>query len=162
MIGHPIVVQPACSDDRGASSELHDGTSKFADATTGSQLSPSDGCPYNWYLTAINDNIMDMQALSVVTTEVLATLGETIKAARLRREWSIRNVAERVGASPTTISKIERGDPSVAVGTVIETARIVGIDLYGGNVRGARSANAELLSLLPQRGRGKRIANNDF
>jgi transcriptional regulator with XRE-family HTH domain len=105
---------------------------------------------------------MDMQTLSAVATEVLATLGETIKAARLRREWSVRNVAERVGVSPTTISKIERGDPSVAVGTIIETARIVGIDLYGGNVRGARSANAELLSLLPQRGRSKRIANNDF
>ncbi len=105
---------------------------------------------------------MDMQALSVIAIEVLVTLGETIKAGRLRRGWSVRNVAERVGASPTTISKIERGDPSVAVGTVIETACIVGIDLYGGNVGGARSANAELLSLLPQRGRSKRIANNDF
>ena len=103
-----------------------------------------------------------MQTLSVVSREVLATLGETIKAGRLRRGWSVRNVAERVGASPTTIGKIERGDPSVAVGSVVETARIVGVDLYGGDVRSVRAANAELLSLLPQRGRSKRIANNDF
>jgi len=143
-------------------SDAHRVAHVLADASAGSQLSLPDLCPYNSQLTVLNDSIMDMQALSVIAAEVLVTLGESIKAGRLRRGWSVRNVAERVGASPTTISKIERGDPSVAVGTVIETARIVGIDLYGGNVRAARSANAELLSLLPQRGRSKRIANNDF
>ena len=103
-----------------------------------------------------------MATVSTSAQEAILTLGASIKAARLRRGWSVRALAERVGTTPTTIGKVERGNTGVAIGTVIEAARIVGIDLYGDNAAQAKASAAELLALLPQRGRTRRVANNDF
>lgn len=105
---------------------------------------------------------MDMATVSTSAQEAIRALGVSIKAARLRRGWSVLGLAERVGTTPTTIGKIERGNTGVAIGTVIEAARIVGIDLYGGNAANARVAATEFLTLLPQRGRTRRVAQNDF
>lgn len=48
--------------------------------------------------------------------EKMATVGEQIKLARLRRNLSIAQVAERATCSPLTISRIEKGVPTVAIG----------------------------------------------
>lgn len=48
--------------------------------------------------------------------EKMATVGEQIKLARLRRNLSIAQVAERATCSPLTISRIEKGTPTVAIG----------------------------------------------
>ncbi len=50
------------------------------------------------------------------TEDVLKTLGEQIKLARLRRELSATLVAERAGISRASLWKVENGNPSVAIG----------------------------------------------
>lgn len=50
------------------------------------------------------------------TEEILRTLGEQIKLARLRRDLSSALVAERAGISRTTLWKVESGNPAVAMG----------------------------------------------
>lgn len=88
--------------------------------------------------------------------------GESIRAGRLRRGWSVESLAERVGVSAPTITKMEQGCPSVAIGTVFEAARLVGVDLYGGHQELAGKVVRNELALLPQRGRTRRRARNDF
>lgn len=46
----------------------------------------------------------------------LGKLGNDIRDARKRRRIPTRVMAERALISPTTLAKIERGDPSVAIG----------------------------------------------
>lgn len=50
------------------------------------------------------------------TEDVLKTMGEQIKLARLRRNLSVELVAERARISRASLWKVERGSPSVAIG----------------------------------------------
>ncbi len=50
------------------------------------------------------------------TENILKTMGEQIKMARLRRRLTATLVAERAGISRSTLWKVENGNPSVAVG----------------------------------------------
>lgn len=50
------------------------------------------------------------------TEEILSVMGEQIKLARLRRNLSTELVAERAGISRASLWKVEKGDPSVAMG----------------------------------------------
>ncbi|MCL1608740.1 helix-turn-helix domain-containing protein, partial [Mediterranea sp. ET5] len=43
-------------------------------------------------------------------------VGEQIKMARLRRNLSVAQVAERATCSPLTVSRIEKGVSTVAIG----------------------------------------------
>ena len=43
-------------------------------------------------------------------------VGEQIKLARLRRNLSIAQIAERATCSPLTVSRVEKGSPSVSFG----------------------------------------------
>ena len=47
----------------------------------------------------------------------LETMGEQIKMARLRRRISTELVAKRAGISRATLWSVEKGSPSVSVGT---------------------------------------------
>ena len=51
-----------------------------------------------------------------VTENMLKTLGEQIKLARLRRDLSATLVAERAGISRASLWKVESGNPAVAIG----------------------------------------------
>ncbi len=51
-----------------------------------------------------------------VTEEILETLGEQIKLARLRRNLSVELVSQRAGISRASLWKVEKGSPSVAIG----------------------------------------------
>ena len=51
------------------------------------------------------------------TQEILNQMGEQIRLARLRRHLSAELVAERAGISRMTLSKIEKGSSSVAIGS---------------------------------------------
>lgn len=50
------------------------------------------------------------------TEKILKAMGEQIKLARLRRRLSAELTAERAGISRTSLWKVEKGDPSVAMG----------------------------------------------
>ena len=51
------------------------------------------------------------------TWAILETMGEQIKMARLRRRISAELVAERAGISRATLWAVEKGSPSVSIGT---------------------------------------------
>lgn len=51
------------------------------------------------------------------TQDILEQMGEQIRLARLRRHLSAELVAERAGLSRMTLSNIEKGSPSVAIGS---------------------------------------------
>ena len=47
--------------------------------------------------------------------EKMKIVGEQIKLARLRRNLSVAQVAERATCSPLTVARIEKGTPTVAI-----------------------------------------------
>ena len=51
------------------------------------------------------------------TQEILTQMGDQIRLARLRRHLSAELVAERAGISRMTLSNIEKGSPSVSIGS---------------------------------------------
>jgi transcriptional regulator with XRE-family HTH domain len=62
--------------------------------------------------------------------EAAQLLGEQIRNARRGRRWSQNELAERAGITPGTLIKIERGEPSVRLGTAFEAASLVGVPLF--------------------------------
>lgn len=54
-------------------------------------------------------------------------MGQRLKDARLRRRFSMEIVCERSGISRPTLSKIERGDPSVTFGYYVQVLRVLGL-----------------------------------
>jgi transcriptional regulator with XRE-family HTH domain len=54
--------------------------------------------------------------LPIRVQKTLAKLGADIRDARKRRKIPVRVMAERALISPTTLTKIERGDPGTAIG----------------------------------------------
>ncbi|MBQ4548586.1 MAG: helix-turn-helix domain-containing protein [Bacteroidales bacterium] len=55
-------------------------------------------------------------------------VGEQIKLARLRRDLSITQVAERATCSPLTVSRIEKGTPTVAIGIYLRVLYALQLD----------------------------------
>ena len=58
----------------------------------------------------------------------MQTVGEQIKLARLRRNLSIAQVAERATCSPLTVSRIEKGAPTVAIGIYLRVLYALQLD----------------------------------
>ena len=103
--------------------------------------------------------------VSPLTSEALAILSAAIRAARLRRGWTVEELAERVGVSKPTMLKVERGDPSVAVGTMLEAATLVGVPLFDVDDRARERYLAHKqseLALLPAAARHRRVVDDDF
>lgn len=50
-------------------------------------------------------------------TRMLKTMGDQIRLARLRRNYTMQEMAERTQLSRSTITKIEAGDEGVAMGS---------------------------------------------
>ena len=55
-------------------------------------------------------------------------VGEQIKLARLRRNLSVARVAERATCSPLTVSRIEKGIPTVAIGIYLRVLYALQLD----------------------------------
>lgn len=62
------------------------------------------------------------------TQQILETVGEQIKLARLRRKLSGEMVAERAGIGRSTLISIEKGKPSVSIGHYISVLKVLGLD----------------------------------
>jgi transcriptional regulator with XRE-family HTH domain len=102
-------------------------------------------------------------SLSPVTQEGLRLLGANVRLGRKQRRWTVDELAERVGVSAPTIRKIERGDPTVALGTAFEAATLVGVPLFSPDVeRRALEADrvAAQLAVLPARVRRPPVDDN--
>ena len=60
--------------------------------------------------------------------EKMKVVGEQIKLARLRRDLSLAQVAERATCSPLTVSRIEKGSPTVAIGIYLRVLYALQLD----------------------------------
>jgi transcriptional regulator with XRE-family HTH domain len=97
---------------------------------------------------------MPEYALSKVTKIALKTLGEMIKAARKSQSVPQRLLAERLGISVKTVTKIEKGQAGVAIGTVFEAADILGVPLLSSDPNHLQQWHKTLLefnAILPNR-----------
>ena len=57
----------------------------------------------------------------------LASIGESLAIARVRRNESQRTWARRIGISVPTLIKMERGDPSVSMGVYATALWMIGL-----------------------------------
>jgi DNA-binding XRE family transcriptional regulator len=95
-------------------------------------------------------------------SRALAKLGSDINAARRRRRISVKMMAERAAISRTTLSKIERGDPSVHVGHYATVIFILGFHAQLADLVDIRNDNTGLAfedETLPKRIRPKKARN---
>ena len=67
---------------------------------------------------------------SKITSEASQLLGLEVARARKERRWTAAELSERAGITAVTLRKVERGDPTVALGTVFEVATLVGVQLF--------------------------------
>ena len=58
----------------------------------------------------------------------MQVVGEQIRLARLRRDLSIAQVAERATCSSVTISRVEKGAPTVAIGIYLRVLYALQLD----------------------------------
>jgi transcriptional regulator with XRE-family HTH domain len=57
----------------------------------------------------------------------LERLGQDIRNARLRRGIAVADLAMRAGTSPSSVARLERGDPGVAIGTPGDVLVVLGL-----------------------------------
>lgn len=87
--------------------------------------------------------------------DAAAVLGQQIKSARVAREWTASELAERIGVGRRTVAAIEAGDPAVSLGNAFNAADILGVPLFGAEDRAElarlRREGGDRLALLPTR-----------
>jgi transcriptional regulator with XRE-family HTH domain len=55
-------------------------------------------------------------------------IGENIKLARKRRKLTAEQVAERAGIHRATLHRVEKGDPSVAIGIYFNVLKVLNLE----------------------------------
>lgn len=109
---------------------------------------------------------MKSRAMSKTTLSTLKVLGQLIRVARGQRRFTQDNLAIKLHVTRQTIIKIEKGDPTVSVGTIFEAAYILGIPLFtpdNATLTQWESILTGFSGLLPKKTRvKKRIIDNDF
>jgi transcriptional regulator with XRE-family HTH domain len=101
---------------------------------------------------------------SARTVEAVKSLGLLVAVGRRERRWTLDELAERAGTTRQTLHRIERGEPTVALGTYIEVAGLVGVDLLDID----RDAIADIGRIntgrqkLTERVRRARVIDDDF
>ena len=84
------------------------------------------------------------------TENILKTMGEQIKMARLRRKLSATLVAERAGVSRSTLWKVENGNPSVAIG------------IYAAVLHALNNMDTDLLKIAGDDELGRKLQDMDL
>lgn len=92
--------------------------------------------------------------LSPQAREAARLLGAQVTAARRRRRWTTTRLALQANISEPTLRKVERGNPTVSLGTALEVAVLVGVPLF--NVDAAQLSDLtgrleDRIALLPAR-----------
>ncbi len=62
------------------------------------------------------------------TRKVISEMGDNIRLARLRRRLSAEQVAERANISRPTLSAIEKGSPTVSIGSYLLVLQVLGLE----------------------------------
>lgn len=99
--------------------------------------------------------------LPIPAKKALRKLGQDISRARRRRRIPMKLMAERASISRTTLTKVEKGDPSVSMGIYASVIFVLGMV---SNIEGLLDANKDELGRvleeenLPQRVRWPQIS----
>jgi len=91
---------------------------------------------------------------STPALDAAKVLGLELARARRERRWTAKELAERAGISLVTLRKVERGDPSVALGTFFDVAVLLGVPLFNvdrSELPALVARGQERLALLPAR-----------
>lgn len=86
----------------------------------------------------------------------LERLGQDLRTARLRRKIAVADLAVRAGTSPSSIARLEKGDPGVAIGTLADVLVVLGLVERLGDLIDIRKDDLGLAlagEQLPRRGR---------
>lgn len=85
--------------------------------------------------------------------EALTLLGQTIRITRLEKRITAADLADRAAISRGLLHRIEKGDPSCAIGSVFEVAAVLGLPLMAPEAQDLESrveASRRLMALLPR------------
>ena len=88
--------------------------------------------------------------------QALARLGANLRTARLRRNLTIKDVAEKIGAGPRAVMDAEKGKPSTSIAVYVALLWV--FDLLGpfGEVADpARDAEGQVLARSRERSRAR-------
>jgi transcriptional regulator with XRE-family HTH domain len=107
-------------------------------------------------LVIITIHIWNIKMSSPKSKTALERLGRDLRAARLSRRVAVADLAVRAGTSPSTVTRLEKGDPGVAVGTLADVLVALGLierlaDLV--DIRKDDLGLALTSERVPQRGR---------
>ncbi len=58
----------------------------------------------------------------------IAQLGQRIRVARIRRGWSVADLAARAGINRNTLTALEQGKPGTAMGVCVAVLWALGLD----------------------------------
>ncbi len=61
------------------------------------------------------------------TQSILRQLGRDLRSARLRRRMAVADLALRAGTSPSTIARLEKGEPGIGIGTLADVLIVLGL-----------------------------------
>ena len=92
--------------------------------------------------------------LPVPVRRALRKLGSDIRDARLRRRIQVAVAAERASIGRSTLNRVEKGDPTVAVGIYATVLFVLGLENRVGDLADARNDATGLQleeDLLPKR-----------
>ncbi len=59
---------------------------------------------------------------------IFRQVGENIKLARLRRKYSMEQVAQRAGITRATLQKVEEGNPTTSLETYTKVLFVLGLE----------------------------------
>lgn len=62
------------------------------------------------------------------TAEHVAQLGQRIRLARIRRGWSVADLATKAGINRNTLTALELGKPGTAIGACITVLWVLGLE----------------------------------
>jgi transcriptional regulator with XRE-family HTH domain len=102
--------------------------------------------------------------LPIPVRRALRKLGSDIRDARLRRRIPVAVAAERASIGRSTLSRVEKGDPNVAVGIYATVLFVLGLVDRIGDLADARSDATGLQleeELLPKRIRTPRAVKSN-
>lgn len=94
----------------------------------------------------------------------LAKLGDNIKMARLRRDLSLRAVAQRAGISLNTVVAIEKGEPGVSIGAIVNVLHCLSLteDISKVALDDALGRKLQDLELEPKKRAPKKVKSQEL